>query len=251
MLQGLPQRGVAGARTRRVATTMRNNGALSLIVPRLLSRIEVQGGVKEDNNIELLSSRGIFHIGASPPRFAPSPARLFFALLRPARAFSLRLSATLEFPPRSALARSSASAQRTASLLCSIDPSPQGAPLTNLDALCGPASVHARKVTSRQGSRLQRASSSAPFQLSEGNGNRRRRGSRWNRDDVHCATLSRVLSLRFFNGPSRVSRSVFLLRFLIFTVVSWKTLKETGTRASPEEEFLVPNYPRIIIILKL
>lgn len=42
------------------------------IVPRLLSRIEVQGGVKEDNNIEL-PLRGIFHIRyASPPPFAPS-----------------------------------------------------------------------------------------------------------------------------------------------------------------------------------
>lgn len=36
-----------------------------------LLRIEVQGGVKEDNNIEL-PLRGIFHIfGASPPPFPP------------------------------------------------------------------------------------------------------------------------------------------------------------------------------------
>lgn len=48
-----------------------NGGTLVDIVPRLLSRIEVQGGVKEDNNIEL-PLRGIFHIfGASPPPFAP------------------------------------------------------------------------------------------------------------------------------------------------------------------------------------
>lgn len=56
----------------RAATTMRDNGGTLVdIVPRLLSRIEVQGGVKEDNNIEL-PLRGIFHIfGASPPPFAP------------------------------------------------------------------------------------------------------------------------------------------------------------------------------------
>lgn len=54
-----------------------NGGTLVDIVPRLLSRIEVQGGVKEDNNIEL-PLRGIFHIfGASPPPFAPySPPRI-------------------------------------------------------------------------------------------------------------------------------------------------------------------------------
>lgn len=49
-------------------------GSLLLIVPRFFAaRIEVQRGVKEDNNIELLSSRArllararaIFHIGYS------------------------------------------------------------------------------------------------------------------------------------------------------------------------------------------
>ena len=96
---------------------MRDNGATRWLLPRLLSRIEVQGGVKEDNNIELHSGEYFIsvHIPASLctfsraysplPRFS-SPC--FFSLHGRPRAFLP--SAALSIPPRS---RSSAS-DRTA-----------------------------------------------------------------------------------------------------------------------------------------
>lgn len=103
-----------------VCTSRRDNERQrrhSLIVPRFLSRIEVQGGVKEDNNIELHS--GEYFISVHPRLLVHLLSRLFSV----ARRVSFLYTYTVSF-----------SLSTRSSFRCFVDPSTR-----SNDSTLGPA----------------------------------------------------------------------------------------------------------------
>lgn len=79
-----------------VCTSRRDNERQwrhSLIVPRFLSRIEVQGGVKEDNNIELHS--GEYFISVHPRLLVHLLSRLFSVARRVSFLYTYTVSFSL------------------------------------------------------------------------------------------------------------------------------------------------------------